>query len=63
MDETCENCRYYLPVKTGYKEDGTCRFYPPTVSAVSEDAMAIWPRVKRTDWCGKYAPKKNKKNS
>lgn len=57
MNETCENCRYYLSVQTGYKEDGTCRFSPPVVSVVSEDALGVWPRVKKTDWCGKYSPK------
>jgi len=42
-----------------YKEDGICRFSPPTVSPTSNNAMGVWPRVEKTDWCGKYSPKKN----
>lgn len=47
MDKACENCRYYLPSQMDYKEDGICRFSPPTVSPTSDKAMGIWPRVKK----------------
>ncbi|OIQ52027.1 hypothetical protein BerOc1_00498 [Pseudodesulfovibrio hydrargyri] len=63
MDELCENCRYYLAVQTNYKEDGTCRFAPPTISLISEQAMGIWPKVKNTDWCGQFSPKRKQKKS
>jgi len=63
MNGMCENCRYYLPVRTGYKEDGTCRYSPPAISTNSENSMGVWPRVKGTDWCGKYAPKEKTKKS
>ncbi|WP_319759471.1 hypothetical protein [Maridesulfovibrio sp.] len=59
MDKACENCLYYLPGQIDYKEDGICRFSPPTVSPTLDNAMGVWPRVKKNDWCGKYSPKKN----
>ncbi len=59
MDKACENCIYYLPSQMDFKEDGICRFSPPTTSPASDTAMGVWPRVKRNDWCGKYSPTKN----
>jgi len=60
MTDTCETCRYYAPVKTGYKEEGRCRFSPPAVVPIAEDCMGVWPRVQETDWCGQYSAKEKK---
>lgn len=43
----CANCKYFEP--SGNK-DGMCRINPPRM----EGTNAMWPWVKRKDWCGQF---------
>lgn len=66
----CTACKFYrmnnvLVPRMG----GGCRFMPPTPQVVGMEAhpmgqrpitMAFWPAVGETDWCGQWAPNKDK---
>lgn len=58
---TCENCRFYRPVKDIEDKPGIgeCRRFPPTVAMTSDfEGMGDWqqafPMVESSDWCGEY---------
>lgn len=58
-DGMCESCRYFHAIRlVSHNADeywspalAQCRVNPP---AFSEDEEGRWPRVKDSDWCGRY---------
>lgn len=41
---SCESCTF--------REDDQCRAWPPRPRIVGGAAVAAWPKIKLTDWCG-----------
>ena len=54
----CNACAFYEDhtADAASKENGAglCRANPP-VNQVDEETRGLWPVVKKTDWCGKFA--------
>jgi hypothetical protein len=44
--KACKFCKSYDVY------NGKCRENPPTVIMASEGSLAVWPDVKKNDWCG-----------
>lgn len=50
----CDTCKFCAAAFTLSGEGGQCRRYPPKVFDRPDQAMALWPEVDFTDWCGEY---------
>lgn len=48
METVCQNCRWWKRV---YKQNGSCRRYPPTVQ---QDEADCFPVTAEADWCGEW---------
>ena len=60
MMRSCSTCEYSQAVKDA--DYGECRRHaPPAISFRDAAALAIWPRVKPTDWCGDYETRRRQK--
>lgn len=46
----CMNCSYAAPSRKADNEYLECRKYPPECS-VQQAVRALWPVVRKTDWC------------
>lgn len=57
---SCKNCRYSRKRVVTYKDANKnarrteARFCCRDSPAVGPDGIAVWPRVKDSDWCGKF---------
>ncbi len=47
----CQTCAFFNAEKT------QCRRYAPQPKAEGNAAVAVWPTVNATDWCGEYKSK------
>jgi len=50
----CDDCNFYRIRTYGTDQNasqaGECRFSDP----VPQGGLGVWPKVKTTDWCGKW---------
>lgn len=42
----CDNC--------AFRNNDECRAWPPRARLIDGEAVAVWPKIKMTDWCGCY---------
>lgn len=48
----CGNCRFFACFGCTYPGPGECRKRAPVGNSPGD--VAVWPRVRRSDWCGDY---------
>lgn len=59
-DKACETCRWWSGQVNGYADGlGECRLALPIIVAWggTDINYRAWPRVFKSDWCGKHQPK------
>jgi len=53
MAYTCPTCKWFTnydaPTKEGYV--GKCRYKPPQVVVIDDEAVTVWPQCFADDWC------------
>lgn len=54
-ESCCGNCRFFHITERLEPDGGTCHAQPPIPDTKYPKALAIWPVVSRSDWCGQYS--------
>lgn len=63
--DSCETCKYSVPIKSFFLKEVECRRYPPQLVMVGQEAMGVgsykwkpaWPNVPLDSFCGEHASK------
>ena len=66
----CGQCEYFCPIPNNPHGEGRCCYEPPKVQTLMKiDSLtgnpithitALWPRVNKSSWCGKFQHATNK---
>ena len=61
-DKECGTCRWWVKPENPRANDGECHGAPPALKPSASGVGStgtdwIWPKTRRTDWCGQHTAK------